>query len=50
MLHDISVRHHELPERGFDLVEVDIGNEAINAGNAEIVGRVGRLKARSRAS
>jgi hypothetical protein len=51
VLRDIFVRHHELLERRLDLVEVDIGDEAINAGNgAEIVARVGRPKARSRAS
>ena len=32
MTHDISVRRDELPERSLDLVEVDVGDEAIDAG------------------
>jgi hypothetical protein len=30
--HDIFVRYDELPERGLDLVEVDVGDESIDAG------------------
>ena len=30
--HDIVVRHDELPEQSVDLVEIDVGDETINAG------------------
>ena len=30
--HDIFVRYDELPERSLDLVEIDVGDESIDAG------------------
>src|SRR5260370_12500320 len=30
--HDVAVRGHELLERGIDVVEIDIGEEAVDAG------------------
>jgi hypothetical protein len=30
--HDVAVRGHELLERGIDVLEIDVGDEAIDAG------------------